>query len=252
MIRSITLATILGVLFQGASLVAAATSAYAVLRPMPRPAPVIDDPIQELIWQGQPESVQFGVTVPASLQPINVIGTVTVSCESVPVGHVKFKVRVVIAALQTSNPKPLGEDARCYQMAFVSYASADRDKVLTRVQMLNAVGIRYIQDVLNLDPGDRWERQIYRRIDECDLFLLFWSSAARESEWVLKEVRYALDRKGGDELRPLEICPVILEGPPLVPPPPELAHLHFNDRLLYLMPRATRRRRLFQRTICET
>lgn len=27
--------------------------------------------------------------------------------------------------------------------------------------------------------------------------------------------------------------PVIVEGPPPVPPPPELAHLHFNDPLIY-------------------
>jgi len=68
----------------------------------------------------------------------------------------------------------------------------DRDKVLTRVQMLTAVGIRYFQDVLNLDPGDRWERQIYRRIDECDLFLRFWSSAARESEQTVTGSRFQI------------------------------------------------------------
>ena len=33
-----------------------------------------------------------------------------------------------------------------------------------------------------------------------------------------------------------EILPVIIEGPPVVSPP-ELAHLHFNDRLLYFMER---------------
>lgn len=52
---------------------------------------------------------------------------------------------------------------------------------------------------------------------------------------MLKEVRYALQRKGGNELSPPEIRPVILEGPPIVPPPEDLAHLHFNDRILYLL-----------------
>ena len=49
------------------------------------------------------------------------------------------------------------------------------------------------------------------------------------------EVDYALRRKGASELNPPEIRPVIIEGPPIVPPPPELVHLHFNDRVQYLI-----------------
>jgi hypothetical protein len=69
----------------------------------------------------------------------------------------------------------------------------------------------------------------------CDLFLLFWSSAAKTSEWVMKEVKYALLRKGDLETNPPDIVPVILEGPPPVPPPPELQHMHFADHLMYLI-----------------
>ena len=106
--------------------------------------------------------------------------------------------------------------------------------MLKRVQMLNALRMSYFQDMLKLDPGERWEQQLYRHIDSADLFLLFWSSAARESKWVHKEVRYALRRKGSDDAPP-EILPVVIEKP--VPePPPELAHLHFGDHLLYMLP----------------
>jgi hypothetical protein len=65
-----------------------------------------------------------------------------------------------------------------YTQAFVSYASSDRTKVLERVEMLHAQGIKYFQDVLGLEPGARWAQELYRHIDECDLFLLFWSTAA--------------------------------------------------------------------------
>jgi len=78
-------------------------------------------------------------------------------------------------------------------------------------------------------------RRAYRHIDESDLFLLFWSTAAKQSQWVLKEEQYAIARKGGNDEALPEIRPVPIEGPPLVPPPDELAHLHFNDRLLYFM-----------------
>jgi serine/threonine protein kinase len=200
------------------------------------PGLAIDQPVQSLVWNGRPQSVQFGVTIPAGHPVGTVLGTVTVSQASVPVGHIKFKLAVDAAGAALDHAaRPVGDDARHYELAFVSYASKDRDKVLARVQMLESLKIRYFQDVLSLDPGDRWQQQLYKHIDQCDLFLLFWSTAARESPWVMKEVDYALGRKHGDDLAPPEIKPVIIEGPPPVPPPPELAHLHFDDRVIYFL-----------------
>lgn len=196
----------------------------------------VDEPIQRLTWNGRADSVQFGVTVPAELTQKTVIGTVTVSQNTIPLGHLKFKLSIISSASSTSKePQLVGEVARHYRKAFVSYSSKDRIEVLKRVQGLAVTGITVFQDILNLEPGDRWEKELYRNIDECDLFLLFWSTAAKESPWVLKEVLYALERRGSDGLRSPEIIPVIIEGPPLVPPPPELQDLHFNDKLLYLM-----------------
>lgn len=195
----------------------------------------VDDPVARLVWNGRTEGVQFGVTVPRTAPAGALIGMVTVSQDSVPVGHFKFKLQVVEGPATGQASEPVGDSARRYTMAFISYASQDRDKVLSRVQMLRPLGIRYFQDILDLEPGARWERELYRHIDECDLFLLFWSRSAKESKWVLEEAKYALARKGEDEFAPPEIMPIILEGPPILPPPPELARLHFNDRLIYFM-----------------
>ncbi|ACC84864.1 toll/interleukin-1 receptor domain-containing protein [Nostoc punctiforme] len=196
----------------------------------------VDDPIQNLSWNGRADSIQFGVTVPADITQKTVIGIVTASQNTIPLGHLKFKLSIIPSASSTSKePQLVGEVARHYTKAFVSYSSKDRTEVLKRVQGLAVSGITVFQDILNLEPGDRWEQELYRNIDECDLFLLFWSTAAKESPWVLKEVLYALERQGSDGLRSPEIIPVIIEGPPLVPPPPELQDLHFNDKLLYLM-----------------
>jgi hypothetical protein len=104
--------------------------------------------------------------------------------------------------------------------------------VLKRAQVLKAAGVSFFQDILSLDPGTRWEREIYKNIDKCDLVLLFWSRAAKASEWVIREAEYALARRG-DGHNP-DVVPVILETPP-VPPPPSLASLHFNDRIHYLI-----------------
>ncbi len=101
--------------------------------------------------------------------------------------------------------------------------------------MLARVSIDFFQDLLTLEPGERWERQLYKQIDRSDVFFLFWSTAAKNSEWVAREIDYALRRKGGDELAEPEIVPIMIEGPPPVPPPAALRHLHFNDPLLYFI-----------------
>lgn len=199
----------------------------------------VAEPVQSLVWMGDTESVQFIVDLPADARLGNLAGKVTISQNSVPIGQISFLLRVVPAG--TPVPESMAEasgEAHAYRYTFISYASEDRDKVLARVQMLDQMGIEYFQDVLSLDPGQRWEKELYRNIDRCDLFLLFWSTAARKSEWVLREVDYAIDRKGGYDDAPPEIKPVIIEGPPLVTPPERLKHLHFNDRLIYLMSRS--------------
>ena len=196
----------------------------------------ISEPVQSLTWNGNPESVQFIVDVPPDCKSGNVAGKVTVSQNSVPIGHISFLIKVTdpAEAAKAKENTLTGIDAKRYSFVFISYASADRSEVLDRVQMLEAVGIKYFQDLLSLDPGDRWERKLYENIDKCDLFLLFWSQHAKDSKWVIMEAEYALARKRGDDNAPPEIKPVIIEGPPIVLPPPSLDALHFNDRIIYL------------------
>jgi hypothetical protein len=194
------------------------------------PGLMVHDSVKELTWRGRTQSVGFAVGVPSNCRPQNVIGKVLVSQDTVPIGEVTFNLKVVPdSAVADTESGPVGTGKR-YRMAFISYSSKDRAEVLKRVQMLTAVGIRYFQDVLDLDPGDRWERELYRHIDESDVMFLFWSTEARESEWVRREWQYGLERRGEDFIRP-----VIIEGPPHPEPPPELAHLHFSDKVLYVL-----------------
>ncbi|HKG14937.1 MAG TPA: toll/interleukin-1 receptor domain-containing protein, partial [Pyrinomonadaceae bacterium] len=80
-----------------------------------------------------------------------------------------------------------------------------------------------------------WAKKLYSEIDKSDVFFLFWSKAARDSEWVEREVLYAIERKHGDEDAAPDIKPVILEGPPPVPPQERLRSLHFNDKMVYFI-----------------
>ncbi len=198
------------------------------------PGLTLDEPVRRVLWRGGTVSAQFVVEAPKNIPRRDVFGRLRVSVEGVPVGNITFKIAVSHVG---SAPAPVRDGARPYRNAFVSYASPDRNEVLKRVQMMPPLGINVFQDVLSLDPGARWERKLYSAIDECDVFLLFWSNAARDSEGVRKELNYALTRKGEADSAPPDIVPVLIEGPPPVPPPEELAHLHFNDYLIYLMDR---------------
>jgi serine/threonine protein kinase len=191
------------------------------------------EPVQTLVWRGQAEPVQFTVQVPEQPPAGNLLGTVTVLRQGVPLGHLKFILRAAPRSWGPTAEQPLVDEARRYRKAFVSYASADRAEVLKRVQMLPRLGLDYFQDVLHLEPGQRWEQELYRHIDECDVFFLFWSHAAERSAWVREELRYALARQGGNELADPRIIPVPLDTP--IKPPEELSHIHFGDPHVYLI-----------------
>ncbi|HEX8922442.1 MAG TPA: toll/interleukin-1 receptor domain-containing protein, partial [Pyrinomonadaceae bacterium] len=199
----------------------------------------IDEPSQSCVWEGEPVCAQFGVTIPQDRKPGNIIATVIVSEASIPIGHLKFKFKIAgsasqDAAVPANQPVAAGNLTR-YKQAFISYASPDRAEVLKRVQMLNLVKVKFFQDLLTLEPGDNWEQLLYKYIDESDVFYLFWSQAASKSEWVKKEIVYALKRKAGNEESAPEIVPVIIEGPPAVKPPEDLAFLQFNDKFMYFI-----------------
>jgi hypothetical protein len=192
----------------------------------------IDEPVQSIVWRGQPVFCQFLVTIPAGTSGHSFFPVVRVSIDGSLIGCIKFRISSDSSAANPQS-RPLGDHARRYEKAFVSYATKDRKEVLKRVQMLNVMRTEFFQDLLSLDPGDRWEKKLYEKIRDCDLFLLFWSQAAKDSQWVIREAEYALIQQSQNQDREPDIVPVILEQN--VPPPQNLADLHFNDRIGYLI-----------------
>jgi hypothetical protein len=193
---------------------------------------VVDEPVQSVVWRGQPVFCQFLLTIPAGTSGHSFFPVVRVSIDGSLVGCIKFRI-LSDSSAGISQSRPLGDHARRYENAFVSYATKDRKEVLKRVQMLNILKTNFFLDLLSLDPGDRWEKKLYEKIDHCDLFLLFWSQAAKDSRWVLQEVEYALKQQQQDQDSEPDIVPVILEQNVL--PPRSLEALHFNDRIQYLI-----------------
>ncbi|WP_164938318.1 toll/interleukin-1 receptor domain-containing protein [Bradyrhizobium guangzhouense] len=191
----------------------------------------VDEPAQSMVWQGLPVSCEFVVTIPNKTDGQSFFAAVRVSVEGRLVGRVKFKIMSDRNA-DGQDRVSLGDLSR-YRMPFISYATSDRKEVLKRVQILQIMKTKLFMDMLSLDPGDRWEKKLYEHISRCDLFLLFWSQAARDSHWVIREAEYALERQRSGANNDIEIVPVILEQG--VSPPANLSHLNFNDPIFYLI-----------------
>jgi hypothetical protein len=152
----------------------------------------------------------------------------------VPVGHVRFRVKVERASV-AKQLEPVAHEAARYRYAFISYASQDRPDMLKVLQGFDVNGIRYFADIHSLEPGDRWERRIEAGLEECDLFLLIWSKQAKASDWVKKEVLHALKRQGERGHAPPRIHPIFVEWP-IELPWREASKLHFNSPLLHGAP----------------
>src|SRR5262249_15787703 len=64
-----------------------------------RPGLKVDDREQRLVWNGKTKSVQFGVPVPREHGLGAVVGTLTVSQDWGPIGHIKFTVKITSAGI---------------------------------------------------------------------------------------------------------------------------------------------------------
>lgn len=197
----------------------------------------IDAPHRQLIWNSRTSSVQFEIQIPKRYPLETLLGAVVINACGAPVGRIGFRLSVISKRARACPMKAesIGYGAEKFRKAFVSYSSKDRASVIARLQLLRPPlhQIEVFQDVREIEPGDDWNQTLGRRIEECDLFLLFWSTNASQSSFVKQEWEYALRRQGARKAPPPTILPVIIEGPPPPKAPDELSHLHFDDYLLY-------------------
>ena len=96
---------------------------------------------------------------------------------------------------------------------FISYAHENRPEVEPSAELLRAGGVQVFIDVAGIAYGDRWQDTLQQALDQCERVMVFWSLAAKASEWVDREWRYALQLGK-------RIVPTLLDDTPL---PPELS-----------------------------
>jgi hypothetical protein len=100
---------------------------------------------------------------------------------------------------------------------FVSYSTFNINIAQWAIQALSRPGVTEVFVAeYSLEPGAVLDERILAQIRACDLFILLWSRAARQSDWVPAEV-------GAARMANRTIVPVVLE--PNVPLPAFIAQV---------------------------
>lgn len=108
-----------------------------------------------------------------------------------------------------------------FRAIFPSYSHRDAEIVAELKKAYRAIGDDFLQDVDVLRSGEKWNATLLEKIDQADVFQLYWSESARASEYVEQEWRHAVGREVPNFIRPL------FWEEPMPAPPPELSGLHF-------------------------
>jgi TIR domain len=149
-------------------------------------------------------------------------GFITFTVEGIILADVAISIYVG-ETVSTSAPKPEMTSAKLYQAIFCSYSHQDTTVVKRAERAYKALGLDYLRDVMSLKSGEEWNEELLKLISRADVFQLFWSNAAANSQHVRFEWEHALKLAAE---RQHFIRPVYWETP--TPPiPPELNHIHF-------------------------
>ncbi|HEX3473767.1 MAG TPA: TIR domain-containing protein [Kofleriaceae bacterium] len=185
-------------------------------------------PRRMLVWKGQETVESFECKIAKSVPRYHSIhGLVTITISGLMIANIRFSL-LVQPLPDAGRHAPWQTPGRAIT-AFASYASENRIDVLRCLQGIQK-GAPYLDIFIDIDrlrSGDDWLEKVSAFISTSDVMYLFWSTAASRSRWVTGEWKEGLQQKG---LQFIDPCP--LESPELVPPPPELAALHFHDRYL--------------------
>ena len=168
---------------------------------------------------------EFRLRAAATLPDGMVRGRVSVFLGSLIIAEIALTLKVNRAAA-TTQVDIEHEAARPYRKIFASYSRHDAAIVAEYSDYARAMGDRYLQDVVELRSGERWEPRLEEFIRQADVFQLFWSWNAMASTNVSKEWQYALAINRRAFVRPVYWDDPFPKRADL--PPPELLALNFE------------------------
>jgi formylglycine-generating enzyme required for sulfatase activity len=88
---------------------------------------------------------------------------------------------------------------------FLSYSRINKDFALKLAKELKTAGFLVWLDQLDIPTGARWDNELEKALEECEIFMLILTPAAIASENVKDEIGYAIDNSK-------RILPILLEN----------------------------------------
>lgn len=145
---------------------------------------------KSVIWQGHFTKCSFDYFVPMNMDVEELCCVTLMTINGIPIGESKFITNIV------ERPQILNTEiiSHRYTKVFISYAHKDEWKVKSFHEGLKLMGVEHFFDRAYLKAGDIYPQVIQDYINSADLFVLFWSENALNSEYVEKERIQALKR----------------------------------------------------------
>jgi hypothetical protein len=88
---------------------------------------------------------------------------------------------------------------------FISYSRVNKEFALKLASELRSSGFSVWLDQLDIPTGARWDDEVERALDECEIFMVILTPASSNSDNVRDEISYAIDARK-------RILPVLLEN----------------------------------------
>ena len=107
---------------------------------------------------------------------------------------------------------------------FISYSRKDMEVADHLCKEMEKVGISYFIDRKGITGGDHFIKTISKEIISCKVFVFIGSSFAYQSIWTMKEVTFAFQEKGGQN-----VIPMLTDKSPL---PEDLRFLFTNVNVI--------------------
>jgi len=180
----------------------------------------------ELDWWEPVHQVVFRLLAGPDLVGSVVRGAVRVWCGPLLLGEVSLAIGVTASASGPPAPS-VTESAQRYRRIFPSYSHDDQAIVADFAAVVRALGDEYLQDVLTLRSGERWQTRLPELIEQADVFQLFWSSNSMRSSYCREEWEHALALGRPSFVRPVYWEDPLPQDPTLGLPPVALRELHF-------------------------
>lgn len=179
----------------------------------------------DVTWDEDAQQHEFSVRAESAPEDQAVVGAVRVYQGLTLRAEIPLSIFVTRAAGAARTPTDFASAiARAYRKVFASYSHQDTPVVESCEAAAQALGDRYLRDVITLQSGQQWNQRLMQMIVEADVFQLFWSRNAAASPAVREEWTYALTLQN---IRPGFIRPVYWTPSPYNIPR-ELSPYHFE------------------------